>query len=465
MSLKYLILVMLLPLMLIQCSEQDKKKDEIFVRAAELIDDSGHTDIINALAAGSKKRFLASGGEDSLLIIWYLPEQKAYRIKHLNSGINKLRLNKSSTLLFAGTANGEVVVFEFPTLNEVHRWQAHEIAIAGLAILESGDILTADKSGILCTWNNDFTLQDKFSADFENPHLIAIDPLKNLTAYAADHVIHFNSPDGYEIFPQLIHSRKSSRNNWYDNTIGAMQFIYGDSIMVTAAGRDIYFWNYQTKTIIKRVQAHLAQIRCFALSEDGKTLASGSADKSIAVVDRLNYKIKQMLYGHFHTISALEFSNNNDTLFSASVDQSINIWDLKKGASIGILGNPVHDPEKMWRMSDVKAWRSGTFSVGAETYRPMKKGDAALKISLKIRNVSKSDLYFYSSNLWIKDKDGRIIRPSAREGHVVLEENEYLKHRLNPNETFNGTFVFLVDRKQNNFSLTYEGLDPIRINL
>ena len=65
-----------------------------------------------------------------------------------------------------------------------------------------------------------------------------------------------------------------------------------------------------------------------AFSPDGKTLASGSFDKSIKLWNMASGKNTATLKGHTDAVISVAFSPDGKTLASGSQDKSIRLWDL-----------------------------------------------------------------------------------------------------------------------------------------
>ena len=68
-----------------------------------------------------------------------------------------------------------------------------------------------------------------------------------------------------------------------------------------------------------------------AFSPDGKTLASGSYDKSIKLWDVASRKNTATLKGHTEDVWSVAFSPGGKTVASASSDKSIKLWDVARG--------------------------------------------------------------------------------------------------------------------------------------
>ena len=78
-------------------------------------------------------------------------------------------------------------------------------------------------------------------------------------------------------------------------------------------------------------QGHTAPISCLSLSQDGRILASGSADHSIKIWDLATGKLLRTLEGHTAPVWSVVLSQDGKTLVSGSQDGTIKIWDVETG--------------------------------------------------------------------------------------------------------------------------------------
>ena len=90
-----------------------------------------------------------------------------------------------------------------------------------------------------------------------------------------------------------------------------------------------------TSTLI--LTGHNEAINSLAYSQDGKTLASGSKDKTIKLWDAEAGKEIVTLKGHSGFINSVAFSPDGKTLASGSSDKTIKLWEVPSGKELKTL--------------------------------------------------------------------------------------------------------------------------------
>ena len=107
-----------------------------------------------------------------------------------------------------------------------------------------------------------------------------------------------------------------------------------------ASGSDdktIKLWNPKTGKEIYTVKANSQWVWTVAFSPDSKTLASGGGDRTIKLWDLATRKVIRTLAGHSDGIAAVAFSPDGKTLASSSLDKTIKLWNLATGKEIRTL--------------------------------------------------------------------------------------------------------------------------------
>src|SRR5438067_777201 len=79
------------------------------------------------------------------------------------------------------------------------------------------------------------------------------------------------------------------------------------------------------------LKGHTEAVTSVAYSPDGKTLASGSGDKTIRLWDVQWGKERATLKGHRDYVPSVSFSPHGKTLASGSLDKLIKLWDVQTG--------------------------------------------------------------------------------------------------------------------------------------
>ncbi len=84
------------------------------------------------------------------------------------------------------------------------------------------------------------------------------------------------------------------------------------------------------------LEGHQGAICGLLISADGKTVFSGSGDRTIRVWDVQTERCLKILEGHESTVSKLALSSDERFLASCSPDQTARIWDLETGSCLRV---------------------------------------------------------------------------------------------------------------------------------
>ena len=122
-------------------------------------------------------------------------------------------------------------------------------------------------------------------------------------------------------------------------TVNAVLFS-PDSRQLIVGGADgiIHFHDHNSLTERRRFMgSSISPVTCLALSKDGKTLASGHADRSVRLWDMIGGQNFRTFQGHAQAVRALAFSPDGTTLASAGLDQVVRLWEVSGSEQTRIL--------------------------------------------------------------------------------------------------------------------------------
>ncbi|WP_375466646.1 protein kinase [uncultured Nostoc sp.] len=135
----------------------------------------------------------------------------------------------------------------------------------------------------------------------------------------------------------------------------------GKTLVSGSGDRSIKIWNLQTGGLKTTLSLHTDAVNSVAISPDGKTLVSGSKDGTIKVWNLENGSLKNTLTGHKDAVNSVAINSDGETLASGSADKTIKIWNLQTGKLKNTLTGHT---KSVWRVAlspDGKTLVSGSY--------------------------------------------------------------------------------------------------------
>src|SRR5439155_22382756 len=103
------------------------------------------------------------------------------------------------------------------------------------------------------------------------------------------------------------------------------------------AANGIILWDLAPLQSSLTLTGHTAAVTCAAFAPDGKTVATGSSDKTVKLWDAVTGTERATLRSHLGGIRALLFSHDGGTLFTASEDRTVKRWHVATGKVLATL--------------------------------------------------------------------------------------------------------------------------------
>lgn len=101
-----------------------------------------------------------------------------------------------------------------------------------------------------------------------------------------------------------------------------------DGRAIVSAGRDgVSLWDTASGKELRRFEGHRWEVRCLALSPDGKTLATGGSDSTLRLWDLASGKERKCLLERAGSIAAVEFSPSGKRIAASTSRGMVHLWD------------------------------------------------------------------------------------------------------------------------------------------
>lgn len=143
---------------------------------------------------------------------------------------------------------------------------------------------------------------------------------------------------------------------------------------------------------------HNGSVNSVAISPNGRTIVSGSDDKTIRLWDKVTGKEIRRLQGHTYEVNSVAISPDGQTIVSGSYDGEIKICDSKKGNLIATLiafndGEWVAYTPDNYYICSPGGKKYVTFRVGEKIYEASKysdfyKNEEAVAMALRLEDTT-----------------------------------------------------------------------------
>jgi WD40 repeat protein len=150
----------------------------------------------------------------------------------------------------------------------------------------------------------------------------------NIVGAAIGFVLHAADRPNYE--PQLFNIESEIPSEWKATIIEKLTAIrqeyrevYKNELQLLA---DSQSKKPQMWRCVNTLSGHTNPIYSIAISPDGRTLASGSADHTLKVWNLHNGEIIATFNGHSHAVRSAVFSSDGLILASGSNDNTVKLW-------------------------------------------------------------------------------------------------------------------------------------------
>jgi WD40 repeat protein len=289
---------------------------------------------------GSKKKLIASGGQDGSIIIW---DGETYTPIHILKGhteyIASIKFSPDGVILASGSGDCMIRLWYVESGTPLRTINAHIGVVRCLDFSTNGKkIISVGYDNIIKIWNTKTgSILSKISGlaeyGYPNRHtdkILAVKYFTNSNCFAScsmDRTIKIWNDKTCEIKCTLDTSGVSIFDISTDNKniVSASDYLYAKHI------ESFHFLDQASFRESHIMEAHEKGINSIKISPDNSKIVSGSDDGTIKIWDTETNELLNTLVGHHQQVTCINFLDRGKKIVSASYDNTIKIWDTETG--------------------------------------------------------------------------------------------------------------------------------------
>ena len=306
---------------------------------------SGHACRVFCVSFNPDGKTVASADEKGTVLIW--DAMSGDRVRTLSTGsgaILSLAFSPDGKTLASGSRRGGISFWNTETGKIVKKPEGQEGALAS-ALANALSVAFSPDGRLLACGRRDkvVVLYDVLSGSWIKTLLGHSGFLGSVNSVAF-------SPDGRLLASGGRDKRiiiwdavfKRTQFERYTETGGALRVLTGHTNTVSSVAfspdgktlasgstdKTVILWNPGDGEKINVLKGHSDLVNSVAFSPDGRILASGSRDKSIILWNPATGQRIETLTGHSDEVVSVAFSPDGKTLASGSRDQTVILWDV-----------------------------------------------------------------------------------------------------------------------------------------
>lgn len=295
---------------------------------SELLNLSGHSSAVNAVAFSPDGKWLATGSRDHTVKLWdAITGQELLTIKGHEADVSSVSFSPDGKHLVTGSWDRTAKVWDATTGRELLTLNGHSSSVSSAAFsLDGKRLVTGGWDRIVKVWD-----------------VASGQTLLALAGHTASVSSVAFSPDGKRL-------------------------------MTGSLDRTAKVWDATTGQELLVLKGHTLDVYAVAFSPDGKQLVTGSWDHTVKVWDAMTGHELRTLKGHEDGIFSIAFSSDGKRLVTGSMDTTAKVWDVFTGHELLTLKGHSDNVRAVAFSPDGKRFVSGSDdrTAGCGMQRPVR---------------------------------------------------------------------------------------------
>ncbi|MGQ0774633.1 MAG: nSTAND1 domain-containing NTPase [Pseudonocardiales bacterium] len=331
---------------------------------------TGHTSSVNSVAFAPDGHTLATGSEDSTVILWDLNDPVASRrlgqpLTGHSKPVNSVAFTPDGRTLAIGSEDSTVILWDVTDRTQPRRLGSpltgHTGAVTAMALAPDGrTLITGSADRTVIRWDLTDLAQPRQLGSPLTGHAGAV---SSVTLASDGHTLATGDGDGAVILWDVTDRAQPRQlgpllNNVADRIV-AVTFAPGGRVLATSTVGDTVLWDLTDPAqphplgpalpLAQPLVSQASLVLSVAFAPDGRTLATSTHTGATVLWDVTNpaqpRPLGPPLTGHTSEVNAVAFAPDGRTLTTGSADGTVILWDLADPVQPQLLGPPLvgHD--------------------------------------------------------------------------------------------------------------------------